>query len=913
MKRLLKTLIVLIILGLLGVVSLLGIFFIVSLDLPQINSLKDYNPPVSSRILSKDGEVLLELGLENRDVIEFKDIPPSIVSAFLAAEDDNFYNHKGIDYYGILRAFIVNLRAGKLVQGGSTITQQVAKSFLLTRERTITRKIKDLLLAHKIEQKLSKEDILYLYLNQVYLGGGYYGVKAAFKGYFDKELEEATIAESALVAGLLVAPGRYSPYVNPRYAKMRQSYVLKRLYETNKITQEEYEASLAEDIKMRIRKPTPMKGGHFTDWVRQEVVKIVGKDEFLTEGYEVVTTLDWGLQSKAEESVRNNIKDLDKRQGFKGPLKHFATNEEITEKIIAYRHKLLKDNSQFFSFTTEGKNVYEYQETDEESLEKLNYFQNKLEEVPEKARRLVDIGNNTEDPVNKFIEAGSTYHGVVVKTDDAKKTIIVSIGGVRGVIPLKGFEWAHPRSISEVPQYHAKPNQPSRVVKVGDQILVKVERKSVPYQQLIDESFLKRHEKDANLSLVLKEKFHELSLDQEPEAEGALIALNPYNGEIVSLVGGVNFEKSQFNRVIQSSRQAGSAFKPFIYAAALENGMTPSTILMDTPQALSGVDDSLSWKPRNYDGAFRGPMTLRTALEVSRNVPTVRLVQELGVQKIHDFINRLHINADVPRDMSLSLGSFGISLAELTKGYAIFANGGKAIRMKHITSIVDRYGQEIPIPAADADWKEEKEDDGPIIKVVETPPMPEEGEGEDLGPQPFVNPFTKDLGPVQVYDRRLSYIVTNILNGVTLHGSARKVNKISKNIAAKTGTTNNFVDALFVGYTTNLVVGTWAGFDDNRTLGYGEYGGKIAQPIFSEYMEEAISKYGDHPFTAPPGITTVLVDKETGKPLTSGSLDGFLESFVTGTEPEAATPLFEQKGQDSDDVGVEDDEYFKNL
>lgn len=910
MKRLLKTLIVLLILGLLGVFSLVGIFFIVSLDLPQINSLKDYNPPKSSRILSKDGEVLLELGLENRDVIEFQDIPPKVVSAFLAAEDDNFFNHKGVDYYGILRAFIVNLREGKLVQGGSTITQQVAKSFLLTRERTITRKIKDLLLARKIEQKLNKEEILFLYLNQVYLGGGYYGVKAAFRGYFDKDLEEATIAESALVAGLLVAPGRYSPYVNPRYAKMRQSYVLKRLYETNKISQEEYEAAQTEDIKMRIRKPNPVKGGHFTDWVRQEVIRVVGKDEFLTEGYEVVTTLDWELQQKAEKSVRENIKELDKRQGFNGPLKHYASEEEITEQILSYRHKLLKDNSQFFTFSTEGRNIYEYQETNEESLEKLSHFQKAMEEIPEKARRLVDIGNTSEDPVNDFIEVGSTHPAIVIKTDDTKKIILVSIGGARGVIPHKGFEWAHQRSINESPQYHAKPNQPSRLLKVGDQILVKVERKSVPYQQLIDDAFIRRYEKDPNLSLVLRERFHELSLDQEPEAEGAMIALNPYDGEIISLVGGVNFDKSQFNRAIQSSRQVGSAFKPFIYAAALENGMTPSTILMDTPQALGGVDDSLSWKPRNYDGAFKGPMTLRSALEVSRNIPTVRLVQDLGVQKIHDFIRRFHINADIPKDMSLSLGSFGISLAELTKGYAVFANGGKAIRLKHITSITNRNGESIPVPAADPEWAIPKEETTVPPEVVQTPPMPEEG---DLVTElAFENPFTKDLGPIQVYDRRLSYIMTNLLNGVTLHGTGRRVNKVSKNLAVKTGTTNNYVDAIFVGYSNHVVVGTWAGFDDNRTLGFGETGAKTTLPIFSEYMEAIIDKFGDTPFTAPPGITTVMVDKETGKPISSGSLDGFLESFVTGTEPEAEAPIFDRKDQ-SIETGVEDDEYFKNL
>lgn len=262
----------------------MGMFFLISMDLPQINSLKDYNPPMNSKILSKDGEVLLDMGVETREVVAFDKIPKKVVNAFLAAEDDNFYNHEGIDYYGIMRAFVVNLKSGRLVQGGSTITQQVAKSFLLSKERTISRKIKDLLLARKIEQKFTKEEILYLYLNQVYLGGGYYGVKAAFRGYFDKDLKDATAAECALVAGLLVAPGKYSPYVNPQYAKVRQNYVLKRLYETSKITLEEYEAALKEDIKMRIRKPNDLKGGHFTDWVRQEVQKAVGTEEFLSMG-----------------------------------------------------------------------------------------------------------------------------------------------------------------------------------------------------------------------------------------------------------------------------------------------------------------------------------------------------------------------------------------------------------------------------------------------------------------------------------------------------------------------------------------------------------------------------------------------------------------------------------------------------
>lgn len=902
MKRLIKTLAVLAVLFLLGVVSLVGMFVLVSMDLPKINSLNDYNPPMNSKILSKDGEILLEIGVETREVVPFEKIPKKVVNAFLAAEDDNFYNHEGIDYYGILRAFVVNIKQGRLVQGGSTITQQVAKSFLLTRERTISRKIKDLLLARKIEQKFSKEEILYLYLNQVYLGGGYYGVKAAFKGYFDKELEEATPAESALVAGLLVAPGKYSPYVNPRYAKMRQTYVLKRMHETGKITTEEYEAALKEDIRMRIRKPNEMKGGHFTDWVRQDVMKMIGSEEFLTNGFTVVTTVDWKLQSKAEEAVREKIKALDKRQGFRGPIKHFDSEEEIEEFTIDHRKKIMKGHSSFFTYTIEGKNIYEYHEDDETLRNNLSYYESEKEKLNERYQSLVDIGNPISDPFIEFLEENDTYQAVVIKTDDLKRIVLVSIGGARAIIPESGFSWAHERKFGDSPVYFSPVKSPSKILKSGDVVLVKIEAKNVALDQLVDSSFFKRYGNTGLRTSMAKQRFYSASLDQEPEAEGALIAINPNNGEIVSLVGGVDFQKSQFNRVIQSSRQPGSSFKPFIYAAALENGYTTSSILMDTPQALGGADESLSWKPRNYDGDFRGPMTFRSALEISRNIPTVRLVQDLGVSKIHTFIKRFHLNAEIPKDMSLSLGSFGISLAELTKGYAIFPNGGRAVRLQHITSIKDRDGKSYPIPAADPDWVETE---------VPQPMQTELADPEN--PLNSGNPFHEKISGVQVYDPRLAFIMTNILNGVTLHGTATAASKLGPNFGGKTGTTNNYIDALFVGFSKELVVGTWAGFDDNRSLGYGETGGRTALPIWMDYMEGAMEQYGDPEFITPEGITNVLIDKKTGKPVPPGSTEGFLESYVTGTEPNAEVNLFDQvSGEANKASTLDDDDYYMN-
>ncbi len=882
MKRLIKTLFVLISLGIIGILTFFGAIFVISSDLPQINSLKDYNPPANSKILSKDGKLLLELGLETREVVPFEKIPKRVVDAFLAAEDDNFFNHQGIDYAGIVRAFLTNIKEGRLVQGGSTITQQVAKSFLLTKERTITRKIKDLLLARKIEEKFTKEEILYLYLNQVYLGGGYYGVKAAFKGYFDKDLEQASIAEAALVAGLLVAPGRYSPYVNPQFAKRRQNYVIKRLYETGKINSEEYEAALKENLKMKIRQGHQYKAGHFTDWVRQEVSKIVGQDELLTKGFTIKTTLDWDLQSKAEKFVKNRVKELDKRQGFKGPIKNLQSDDDIRDFLKDQRVKILKDNSTFFTFSTEGENIFEFHEDETISNQMIEESLNLKNLKNERFKDLVELGNSESNKLKEFLKKEDTFEAVVISVDDLKRTVVASVGGSKVLISEKGFEWAHERKIIENPYYPPPVSSPSKILKRGDVIIVKILDDSFVTEEAVNKQFFKKYNDPSLKNLINKQKFILATLDQEPDSEGALISIDPQTGNIISLVGGIDFQKSQFNRAIQSSRQPGSSFKPFIYAAALESGYTPSTILMDTPQALGGTDNYLSWKPRNYDGEFKGPMTFRNALEISRNIPTVRLVQDLGMNSIHDFVKRLHIEADLPKDMSLSLGSFGISLAELTKAYAIFPNQGKAIRMKFVTSIVDKSGKNYPVPPADLAWKEEKKSNSP------------KDESDSEVSSQSGNPFQINLNQTQVYDPRLAFVLTNILRGVTQFGTAASAAKLGPNIAGKTGTTNNYVDALFVGFSSNLVVGTWVGFDDNRTLGYGETGGKAALPIWIDYMESAISKYGAGEFQLPEGVLGVKINKETGKLINPGE-EGFLEYFALGTEPGTAESILTDK------------------
>lgn len=901
MKRFFKILGVLAVLALMGLGAIWGIFLWVASDLPQINSLADYRPPSNSRILARDGQVLLDIGKETRNVVPFKEIPKLVVNAFLAAEDDNFWQHKGVDYLGIARAFMVNLKEGRLVQGGSTITQQVAKSLLLSKERTLSRKVKDLLLAQQMEEKFSKEDILFLYLNQVYLGGGYYGVKAAFKGYFDKELKQATIAESALVAGLLVAPGRYSPYVNPRYAKMRQQYVLKRMHDTHMISTEEYEAAKTEEIKMRLRETVGMKGGHFTDWVRQMVMEEVGADEFLTQGFEVITTLDLNLQKQAEDSLLRHIKELDKRHGFKGPLAHFSDEEEIQQELQRQRQRIYRATSSFFHFTTKGENSFEFRAADDENAQLDNWFKAEEERLNPRFRSSVVVGNTSEDRLLPLLVKDKSYQAVVIKVDDAQRIAYATIGGARIIIPESGFSWAHSRQTDEETRWHPPVTKPSTLFKPGDQILIKVTADNQSLWPFLHSDYRKKCTDVALAKLLHGQKFIVGELDQAPEAEGALVALNPHSGQILAMVGGIDFAKSQFNRALQAARQPGSSFKPFIYAAALEEGYTPSTLLLDSPQALGGVDESLSWKPRNYDGEFLGLMTFRKALEISRNIPTIRILQDVGVDKITQFVHRLGMPVDLPKDMSIGLGSFGISLTELVKGYAIFANGGRRISAQAVTSIKDRTGKSYTIASA-------------MNKVPEASSSPskvEDGEPATID----TNIWRQNLDGAQVYDKRLAYVMTSLLRGVVQNGTAAPAKILSSNLAGKTGTTNNFVDALFVGYSESVVAATWVGLDDNRSLGNGESGGKTALPIWMDFMKLALQKYGAPEFPVPEGILNIPVNRETGRPAKTGETNVFMETFAVGMNP-SSTPASSSSPSGEVDpekpAALDDEGYFKN-
>jgi penicillin-binding protein 1A len=907
--------------GIAGALLVTIIVVVISFSLPQINSLNDYNPPIPSRIYSKDGELLLEVAKERREVVAFEEIPQRIVQAFLAAEDDNFYNHSGVDYVGIARAMVKNILAGRVVQGASTITQQVAKSLLLTSERTFTRKIKDLLLAKKIEERFSKQEILFLYLNQVYLGGGYYGVKKAFNGYFGKELEEATIAEAALIAGLLVAPGKYSPYVHPEYAKTRQRYVLRRLFETKKITEEEYNQALAEEIKLKKRLRLDVKAGYFTDWILQNLFEEYGKKDFVTNGYEVVTTINWKLQKRAEELIKEGLREVDKRQGFKGSIQVGVTEEVRREDNVKKRRKLFDEASQFFTFFPDGHVEDEFVYNEEFFLLRDARDQLLMEQVPERYHEFVEPGIYPNDPATSFVKEGDFFEGHVVKTSNYQRLIYIEFAGMKGVIPYEHYKWAHERVINEERKWFGPIKYPSQIVKPGDMVRVRVQNKPQGIWGFVNSDYKTKVKSAEADQVIQKEKYFILSLEQEPDVQGALLSVSPFSGEIIAMVGGYDFDKSKFNRVVQSNRQPGSAFKPLIYAVGLENGFTPASILLDSPQALGGAEQSLNWKPRNYDGTFKGRMTFREALEVSRNIPTIRLTQQVGVDKIIDFMDRMDVNVELPKDLSVSLGSFGINLLDLVKVYSIFPNGGKKIELKSVISVKDREGKVLTIEDPTQEDKEEEVENEDLLKPLVEEAVANNDKKEDANlssediveeeAQKIKNQFLAGLTERQVYDPRLAYLMTNILKGVVQNGTGKRASDISSFIGGKTGTTNNYVDAWFLGFSAKIVTGVWSGFDNNETLGWPETGASAALPAWREFMKSAIAVFGDPDFKIPEGIINVPINKSTGEQVSSGG--GFIEAFVEGTEPGSEIREAEQVSPENEDSNaIIDDGYYSD-
>jgi penicillin-binding protein 1A len=746
-----------VILMFLGACGTVGIFFYLSRDLPKISSLKDYHPSVITTVLSDDNQKIAEFYKERRIVVPLKDIPKQLQQAFISAEDARFYKHQGIDLISILRASFKNIEAGAIVQGGSTITQQVTKSFLLTPERSFERKIKEAILAYRIDKIFSKEEILYLYLNQIYLGHGAYGVEAAAENYFGKSVNELNLAECAMMAGLPQAPSRYSPFHYPEKAKQRQIYVLNRMVAEGYITDLQASEAINTQLDIQPRRNWYLeKVPVYTEDIRRYVEKKYGEDALYTQGLKIYAAVNVGMQKTARAQIQEGLKALDRRQGYRGPLQQLKTEE-----IEAFSQALDK----------------------EQALQPL--------------------------------APGVVTKGVVIDIDDKAGKVTVRMGSQRGVIDIDDMRWAR-KPNSEVAYYQARLSRPSQALFLGDVIQVEV----------------KEHDPKTDL--------WKLSLDQTPEVQAALLCIEAGTGLVKVMVGGLDFTQSQFNRAIQSRRQPGSAFKPVIYAAALDKGYTPATVIIDSPIVLKDEEHDFTWKPKNYGQKFYGPTLLREALAKSRNVITIKILQDIGIDYVIDYAQKMGIESPLNRDLSIALGSSGVSLLEIVRAYSIFANQGYLVQPAFITKIEDRNG-----------------------KILEE-----------------MNPVRK-----KVIEESTAYIMTSLLEGVVKFGTAQRIRALNRPVAGKTGTTNNLFDAWFVGYTPRYITGVWVGFDQERSLGVGETGSRAASPIWLGFMKEILKDEPVRIFQVPEGVVFAKIDADTGKLPIAESKHTVFECFKEGTVP----------------------------
>ncbi|MBM3556156.1 MAG: penicillin-binding protein 1A [Alphaproteobacteria bacterium] len=781
------SLLLLILLALGGAGAGLYAFWHYGRGLPDYSQLADYEPPVTTRVHAGDGRLLAEYAREKRIFIPIQAIPKNVTKAFLSAEDKNFFEHKGVDPLSVLRAVLVNVQhfgSGRRPVGASTITQQVAKNFLLGNEVSIARKVREAILAFRIENALTKERILELYLNEIYLGFGSYGVAAAALNYFNKSLDQLTIAEAAFLAALPKAPNNYHPQRKPEAAKARRDWVIERMLDDGVITFPDSINARNEPLIVRQRDETEtVIAEYFAEEVRRDIVARWGEKALYEGGLLVKTSLDPRLQKIADAALRNGLIDYDRRHGYRGPLERKP-----------------KDDPR---------------------------------------RTIVEI----EAPAGL-----SPWDIAVVTAVETQHAEILLKNGRKGLIAMSELTWARAASEDERPMGPV-PRRPADVVQKGD--VVVVEAMAMPGGDKGPPRF---------------------SLQQIPEVSGAIVAMDPHTGRVLAMTGGYAYEMSQFNRATQALRQPGSAFKTFVYLAALEQGFTPSTRILDGPISFEQGPGLPLWEPKNYDRKFEGPATFRRDVEKSRNVPTVRLAAHIGPDKVVDIALRFGIYDKLQPHLSFSLGAGETTVMRLTAAYAMMVNGGKRVVPSLIDRVQDRNGRTLWRHdrrrcqlCANVDWRGQ-----------EAPDLPDER--------------------AQVVDPATAYQMVNILTGVIDRGTATRLKSVGKPLAGKTGTSNDSNDTWFVGFTPDLAVGVYVGFDQPRSLGARETGGAVAAPVFGAFMQAALAEQPATPFRIPPGVRLVRVDPESGLPALPGARNVILESFRPGTEPQGPQPVLGQEG-----------------
>ena len=726
-----------------------------SIGLPDYKKLSNYQPPISSRVYSADGKLIAEYAIQKRLFVPYDSIPKVVINSFLSAEDKNFFNHPGIDAKGIIRAIINNIKnisQNNRLEGASPITQQVAKNFLLNNEVSMKRKIKEAILAFRIERAYSKERILELYLNQIYLGQGTYGIAAASLEYFDKSIKELNYKDAALLAALPKAPSKYNPYKYPEVGKFRRDLVLENLMDNKFITEGQYQKLKKSKLNLKKRKIEIVnEANSYTEEVRRSVKENYGFEKLYSQGLSIKTPLNINYQIQALSSLRKGIEQYDKRHGWRGPI----TNK-------------LKDKNW------------------ESKLEKYKLDPTLKWELAE----ITEIDNSN----------------IYFKTIKKKKNL-------QGVLNKENIKWTIPNN-KEIRDKH----------KIGDIFFVK---------------------KEVNF----------WNLKQYPKVNGGIVVLDPFTGDVKALVGAFNYKSSEFNRVTQAKRQPGSAFKPIVYAAALENGFSPNTIILDAPFVESQGEGLKNWKPENYGKKFYGPSTLRKGIEYSRNLMTVRIAKMLGLNKILDLSKKLDIYDEIPELLSVSLGAAETTLINLTAAYAPFVNGGKKIDPNLISRIQDRRGKTI----YQIKNRECIGCDKFIIESEEFPSIKNTNE--------------------QVISKETAFQMTSILKGAVDRGTGKKLKTLNVPLAGKTGTTNDNYDAWFIGFSSNLVIGVYVGFDNPKTLGRYETGSKAALPIFKDFVENGLFKEDFKDFSIPSNIYLTSINYDTGLKSTSKDKNTIIEAL----------------------------------
>ncbi len=742
-------LIALALLSFVGIIVVFSILLSYSNKLPDYKFLKNYKPPVSSKVYSGNGVLISDFSSEKRIFVPYNAIPKKIIYSFLSSEDKNFFRHPGVDAKGVVRAIknnIFNLINSNRLEGASTITQQVAKNFLLSNEVSLDRKIKEAILAFRIERVLSKERILELYLNQIYLGEGSYGIASASLRYFDKPISELNYSESALLAALPKAPSKYNPYKNKELATYRRNLVIKNLYDNNYISKENYDEFINSEIILKKRKRIFLEDTrYFIEDIRKKVILDYGYDKVHKQGFNIKSPINLELQNLASASLRKGLLEYDKRKGWRGPL----------------------DNRKSKDW---NKNLEQF------NLEKI-------------------IG----------------WEIAIVKRIDKFETVIQTANKENGVINYEDINWTRKNF--------------DQIFKINDLVYVK---------KISDGIF---------------------SLRQLPNVNGGIVVMDPYTGRVLAMSGGFSFKKSEFNRVSQAKRQPGSAFKPFIYALALENNYTPSSLILDAPIVLDQGQDLKMWKPENYGKKFYGLSTLRTGVEKSRNLMTVRISQELGIDKIINFSKKLNIYDNPDELMSVSLGSAETTLLNITSAYCSFVNGGKLVTPIMIDRVQDSEGKTI--------FNNEKRFCENCDKIS--------FKGDNI---PIIKSDFK-----QIFSSQTAYQMTSILEGAVQRGTGKRLRDLNLQLAGKTGTTNNNTDTWFIGFTSNLVVGVYVGYDNPKKLGKYETGSKTALPIFKDFIKKAVNNYEARPFKIAKGIKMMVIDEETGKKADFGSKKTIIESY----------------------------------